>query len=115
VLTGALGADLEPLVIDKLIFAYLNDTASSIGCSRCRESRWRPSSSGEPLQRSRKPSSSPSTRSACCAPTDHRAALHESIDAHVDADRSSSWRCATGLELTGVPAYKEVAIAIAKS
>jgi hypothetical protein len=113
VLTGALGADLEPLVIDKLTSSYLQDTAVmdrllamprvsmetvEAAASRCSEAVAELIAINE-------------ERMLAHPPIIERLYMNRSTRMST-ADRIIELAVRNKLELTGVPAYKEVAIAI---
>jgi hypothetical protein len=112
-LNGALGADLEPLVIDKLTSSYLNDTAVmdrllampriametvEAAASRCGEAVAELIAINE-------------ERMVAHPPIIERLYMNRSTRMST-ADRIIELAVRNRLELTGVPAYKEVAIAI---
>jgi hypothetical protein len=112
-LTGALGADLEPLVIDKLAAAYLDDAATMerlLGMPRIAMETVEQAASraGERV-------------TELIAVNEQRMLAHPPIIERLymnratrmsTADRIIELAVRNKLELKGVPAYKEVAIAI---
>jgi hypothetical protein len=113
ILNGALGADLEPLVIDHLVHAYLSDATAMerlLGMPRI-DPETVENAAGRCSEQVAELIATNEQRMLAHPPIIERLYMNKSTRMST-ADRIIELAVRNRLELTGIPAYKEVAIAI---